>query len=58
MLGIQKCPKTLSVTQNVWLDFPYSGVCTVYKKWCMICYKVFVTPLECSLPEAMRDDNF
>ncbi len=38
MLGIQKWPKNLTMTEKVWLDFTNSGMCMLYKNgiWTVI----------------------
>ncbi len=50
-----KMTKTLNVTENVWSDFTYAGICQEYKKWYMKWYKVFIIPIVFSIPEAMRN---
>ncbi len=60
MLSIQKWPKNLTMTENVWSDFTYFGICVVYKKiWYVNWYTAFfITPLLCSITEATRNDYF
>ncbi len=48
------------MTENVWSDFTYFGICAVYKKhlvYELLC-SFFVIPMVCSIPEATRYDYF
>ncbi len=54
-----KNDQKMAMITNVWKDFTYSGICTVYEKtgiWSSI--DNFIIPLVCVIPESTRNDYF